>query len=412
MLVRASPGALALQSNVSSPRVSLGLPVFNGEKFLKVALESIARQTYRDFDLLILDNASTDKSEEICREFVSRHPFARYQRHAENLGASENFNIAFRETTGEFFKWIASDDLIDPEFLEVCVSTYDEVPREVVNVFPLRRFIDASGAALKDCPFRPSQRRMLGEREIAMLGYSELVRLENNVAPAIVFGLMRRSALEKTRLIGSYRSADCILNAELCLLGEHWHIPARLFTQRRHDPESWRATLSKKEQATWYSPRAVGGIRFPQAHLFAEYIRSILQLVPDMGTRMARFIDLLGFLEIRVNRAVRFRFFAVVRAARFSVLRGAHGRANAARLWLSLRSNAGWRNISGQEGPWRMPTAQVLASILGPLVEKADPAALALLGEWQDAPMRRDVQAEAAAIVTEATSTRPAGELQ
>ena len=97
-----------MQSQASTPRVSLGLPVFNGEAFLPATLESIARQTYEDFDLLILDNASNDRTEEICRDFVSGHAFARYERNPENLGASENFNRAFHMTTGALFKWIAA----------------------------------------------------------------------------------------------------------------------------------------------------------------------------------------------------------------------------------------------------------------------------------------------------------------
>ncbi len=400
-----------MRPNGSDPRVSLGLPVFNGEAFLTSALDSIARQTYRDFELLILDNASTDRTEEIARGFVAGHAFARYERHDRNLGASENFNQAFRRTSGELFKWIAADDLIDPRFLELCVSSYDQAPEEVVNVFPRRRFIDPTGAWLRDCTFRPERRRMLGEREIRVLDYREQVRLPNQAAPAIVFGLMRRSALRRTRLIGAHRAADLVLNAELCLLGEQWQIPELLWSTRRHASDSWRVRLTKKEQARWYAPHAAGGTHFPQVRLLIEYVRSVWNLVPEWDVRAARLFDLLGFVEVRTRRTLLAGVFSGLRGLRLALLRRSGARALAARGWLFLRALARIpRNRSPEtlSRPWSVPTPHVLAEVLAPLVVARRPEALALLEEWRSAEACTPDQVRAAEIIVRETDVEDA----
>jgi glycosyltransferase involved in cell wall biosynthesis len=89
------------------PRVSIGLPVFNGEKYLAEALDSILSQTYRDFKLIISDNASTDRTEQICREYAAKDRRIRYYRNEKNIGAPKNFNRVFELSSGKYFRWDA-----------------------------------------------------------------------------------------------------------------------------------------------------------------------------------------------------------------------------------------------------------------------------------------------------------------
>ena len=99
----------------STPVVSLGMPVFNGERYLATAIESVLGQTFDDFELLLCDNASTDATGDICRSFAGADPRVRYIRNPENLGAHPNFNRAFELATGRFFKWASHDDALpDP----------------------------------------------------------------------------------------------------------------------------------------------------------------------------------------------------------------------------------------------------------------------------------------------------------
>ncbi|MEO1397469.1 MAG: glycosyltransferase, partial [Pseudomonadota bacterium] len=106
------PGSSQTPSSISAkpPLVSLGLPVFNGADYLAEAIESILNQSLADFELILCDNASSDQTESICRSFAERDARVRYIRQARNLGAAANYNLAFEEARGTFFKWCAHDD--------------------------------------------------------------------------------------------------------------------------------------------------------------------------------------------------------------------------------------------------------------------------------------------------------------
>ncbi|MEO1346882.1 MAG: glycosyltransferase family A protein, partial [Pseudomonadota bacterium] len=109
-----------------SPRVTIGVPVYNGDAYLAEALDSILNQTFTDFEVIISDNASTDGTEQICRDYAARDDRVRYIRQEKNLGAAPNFNLLVPIARGEYFKWAASDDLIAPEFLNYCVEALEK----------------------------------------------------------------------------------------------------------------------------------------------------------------------------------------------------------------------------------------------------------------------------------------------
>src|SRR4051794_3298661 len=93
------------------PKLSIGLPVYNGENFLAHAVDSILAQDFRDFELIISDNASTDRTAEICRGYAESDPRVRYVRFETNQGGSRNFCYVFELARGEYFKWAAHDDV-------------------------------------------------------------------------------------------------------------------------------------------------------------------------------------------------------------------------------------------------------------------------------------------------------------
>ena len=107
----------------STPKVSIGLPVYNGERYLREALDSILGQTFRDFELIICDNASTDETAAICADYAARDPRIRYHRQTHNIGATANFNHTFELARGAYFKWAAHDDVLAPTWLEKCVAS-------------------------------------------------------------------------------------------------------------------------------------------------------------------------------------------------------------------------------------------------------------------------------------------------
>ena len=131
----------------SSPRVSVGIPVYNGERYLEVAIVSVLNQTYQDFELIISDNASSDHTREICMEYAKQDPRIRYYRNDKNLGAAPNYNRVFQLSDAEYFKWADYDDLIAPDFLSKCIRILDQNP-SVVLCYPRAMIIDENGKHL------------------------------------------------------------------------------------------------------------------------------------------------------------------------------------------------------------------------------------------------------------------------
>ena len=105
--------------------LSVGLPVYNGEKYLESAIDSILNQTYKDYELIIVDNASSDKTQEICIKYARKDPRIKYYRNHYNVGGPRNYNIAFELSSGKYFKWTAHDDILDIKYLEECINILD-----------------------------------------------------------------------------------------------------------------------------------------------------------------------------------------------------------------------------------------------------------------------------------------------
>jgi len=121
-------------NTLKHPIVSIGLPVYNGEDFLKYALDSLLSQTYRDFELIISDNASTDNTPKICQEYVLRDKRIRYIRQNNNMGALWNFNFVLKQSNKEYFIWVSSDDKLHPEFLEKNIDILEKNKNVVCSI--------------------------------------------------------------------------------------------------------------------------------------------------------------------------------------------------------------------------------------------------------------------------------------
>jgi Glycosyltransferases involved in cell wall biogenesis len=130
------------------PLVSIGLPTYNGERFIRQSLDSLIEQDYENFELIISDNASTDKTPEICKEYVSKDPRIKYYRNERNLGAMANFKRVFELSSGEFFMFASDHDLWDKTFISRCVEVLTEDP-SVVLCFSNNALIDQNGEILE-----------------------------------------------------------------------------------------------------------------------------------------------------------------------------------------------------------------------------------------------------------------------
>jgi glycosyltransferase involved in cell wall biosynthesis len=256
---------------VSPCRVSLGLPVYNGELYLRDTLESMVAQTFPDFELVISDNASTDGTEAICREFADRDPRIHYYRQEQNAGAAANFNRVFHLCHARYFKWVTHDDLCAPTYLERCVRHLEQ-DSSVVLCYAIHNVIDAAGKEID----RVAEVLPVDEPDASRRYAHLLRRFRHNTIPCDPsLGLMRADVLRQTRLLGPYPVSDFTLLAELSLRGRFLEIKEYLFTRRRHPQMSTWAYPTLAERAVWFDPANAGRIQFPRWRWLIELVRSI-----------------------------------------------------------------------------------------------------------------------------------------
>lgn len=108
--------------------VTIAIPTYDRVDRLRRAVESVQNQTYRQLEILVSDNASTDGTASLCKEFARSDPRVRYIRRSKNLGAADNFRCSLEEATGEVFMWLADDDWLDPGYIEACVQAFHAHP--------------------------------------------------------------------------------------------------------------------------------------------------------------------------------------------------------------------------------------------------------------------------------------------
>lgn len=237
------------------PSMSIGLPVFNGEKYLKAALDSILTQTFADFELIISDNASIDSTPQICRSYVEKDSRVRYYRNESNLGAPRNYNRTVRLSQGKYFKWAAADDIHAPEYLRRCVEVLDKDPSIVLCHSKTAR-IDEQGIIVGT--YDHTMRLDSPKRQER---FGDLISIMTNPCWPI-FGVMRKEILAKTPLHGDYRGADANLLAELSLYGRLYEVPEYLFLRRDHSQaytqrfcsnQKNKAAKKLTEQKAWWS---------------------------------------------------------------------------------------------------------------------------------------------------------------
>lgn len=231
------------------PRVSLALPVYNGERFITDAITSILGQSFADFELIITDNASTDGTEEICRRFARSDARVRYFRNERNLGAADNFNWGFRLASGELFKWCAHDDRISANYLDACVTALADNP-DAVLAHGRQCGIDAEG---KETGWTSGDLRDINGVSDAKDRFKLVFATQGfDVA---MFGVIRSAALAKTDLHQKYYGSDIALLSELALLGSFVGAEGAAFYNRDHPDRSVNAT-DKRARQFWHDTNA------------------------------------------------------------------------------------------------------------------------------------------------------------
>ncbi|MCS7033940.1 MAG: glycosyltransferase [Phycisphaerae bacterium] len=269
-----------------TPKLSICLPVFNGQRYLALAIESILGQSFADFELVIVDNASTDQTESIARDYARRDRRVRFHRNERNLGAAPNFNRAYHLSSGPLVRWASYDDLWTRDAMKLCIERLERDP-SIICCHGRTQVIDEQGAPVptydraagpppgpghipEDRLYDPADRVLDADRPSQRL--SELL-LRTHWCYEI-FGVIRRSVLERTTLHGSFYGSDKVLLAELLLAGKIVNVPETVFLRRDHQGNS-TSLRTHSERADWMDTSLGGRIRRPHLRLLKGYAGAI-----------------------------------------------------------------------------------------------------------------------------------------
>jgi glycosyltransferase involved in cell wall biosynthesis len=290
------------------PKVSVGMPVYNGDNFIIQAIDSILSQTFKDFELIISDNGSTDKTEQICRTYAKKDSRIRYYRYNQNRGAAWNFNNAFKLAKGEYFKWMAHDDLLHPDFLKKSVNCLDENPDfilcysqvKTINEPGLIKIYDWSDSFTRINSDKPYER--FRDALYTLLCFS-------------IFSLIRTDVLRKTGLHGNYAGADQPLLTELSLRGKWYVLPEKLLIKRDHLNTSVRASnYDYKLFSVWFDPGNKNKIVFCRWSLLSGYIRAINRVPLNAMNRFSCYLILARWvLQLHILKNLTIEVFSAIK---------------------------------------------------------------------------------------------------
>ncbi|HEX6522223.1 MAG TPA: glycosyltransferase family 2 protein [Streptosporangiaceae bacterium] len=263
------------------PRLSIGLPVYNGERYLAAAIDALLGQSYENFELIISDNASTDATADICRAYAMQDARIRYIRQRHNIGLAPNHNFVADEARGEFFKWAAADDLYARDLLGSCIEALDERP-DVVLAHSWTAAIDGAGNVTQaleypittDSPnpaerFRNYMFGSSGVFESVEDGKRRRAYIDNDgvLRACDEYGVIRTAVLRKCAPHDSYYGADRVILGEILLHGPFHQTPEWMYFRRDHDDRAYNQ--SWRERCAILDPRRANH-RTPR--LVAEYI--------------------------------------------------------------------------------------------------------------------------------------------
>jgi glycosyltransferase involved in cell wall biosynthesis len=253
----------------ATPRLSIGLAVYNGENFLAQSIESLLGQTYEDFELIISNNASTDGTADICARYAEQDSRIRYFRQQQNIGSAPNHNFTIHKARGELFKTASHDDLYGRDLLRLCVEALDK-DSAVVLAHSWSAIIDETSTITEvvDYPVNTADPRA-PERLRSMLfdGWGDDEG-----------GVVRTDVLRRTALHGSYHFADRTFTVALALHGPFYMVPDYLYFRRYHEAQGG-VCADVRTRCAKLDPRRASRLSHPTARLYAEYIAGYVSAI-------------------------------------------------------------------------------------------------------------------------------------
>lgn len=271
----------------TAPRLTVGLPVYNGEKYLAQSLDALLGQSYKDFELVISDNASTDGTADICQRYAQQDSRVRYIRQPENIGLAPNHNVVVDQARGELFKWASNDDLYGHELLERCVDALDQYPDVVLAHSWTARF-DGSGTVthVYRYPLNTSSPRAPERFRSLLFGSGG----DDD------YGVVRTEVLRRTAMKESYHHADRTIITEVALHGPFYQVPDWLFFRRDHPYRAQWAHPTIRSRCINMDPRRASRLRHPVVRLYGEYVWAYVRAIQRAPLSAADRRECYGYL--------------------------------------------------------------------------------------------------------------------
>ncbi len=232
-----------------APLITIGLPVYNSERYLAQSLDSLLNQSFREFQLIISDNASTDQTPVICQNYTKRDSRVVYHRNPVNIGLSPNFNQVFAFSKSPYFKWATADDYWAPTMLEKTLEIM-ESDSQIALCYPKTTLVNAEGGNPQ--LYNDNLHLVTDSSRERFIRLLQHIRLSHQH-----LGISRASMVKCTHMLGEFVGSDINFLAELSLYGKFYEIPERLFFRRFHeDSSSWARHDASHQERRYHSAKS------------------------------------------------------------------------------------------------------------------------------------------------------------
>lgn len=271
------------------PLVTIGIPVFNEACFIAETLDSILAQDYKNLEIIVTDNHSTDETESICKRYSLKHKHIHYHRFQKNLGPTENFKHVLNLANGEYFMWAAGHDLWTSNYISSCLALLITHPNALI-ASGTSRWINENGKTL--------------DREFGWVdtrGMDVIARyftvLWGNMHP--IYGLHRRKELQAcqlTNIVGT----DLVLLTRLALKGDFLNASDACWSRREFRNEATHLDKLKRYKSREYA-LAISTIDkiAPLARLPFELIAGVVHAEIPLRVRLLILLLLLPTFPVR-----------------------------------------------------------------------------------------------------------------
>jgi glycosyltransferase involved in cell wall biosynthesis len=250
------------------PLASVGVPIFNEATHLASALGSLLAQDYPNIEIMVSDNGSTDRTQEICLDYAEREVRLKYHRQSENRGAAFNSNQIVERSSGEYFLRASSHDTWSPGYISVCVAELGRRLNAVI-AFGSTEWISESGA-----PY-PKETGWTDMRGMSALERF-FTQLWGNMHP--IMGLARIDAVRRALPFADMAAADLAFLLEMPLLGEFIHAPGGTWYRREtRGPQSYRERMQRYRDKSFGLVKSRLGALFPYRKLLMRIPRIVLR---------------------------------------------------------------------------------------------------------------------------------------